>query len=541
MVCSTGFSQISSVSGQLQYQYRSEDFRSGDLSTTSTNQSPMINLGTKGFVVSPYILTFDLQTNIFGNYSSAGDGVNKVSGKQYTWNYYDLNLGLLQNLPIATSFNARDAVSESSSDLNRDATGVTKFRYQQQGMNVVANRISFLPAIQFSYLRSHEWSLTSANPVDQLRNGYSMNLSSMGKNGSVTVSGAINDNLERYTNTHLRYYTLHIQGNQFNENNDNLDVSLDYDKFDNLVNISGDVSYRTTLDKKFASFSSLHGRNNSGPAFQSSATGVSQSFGYVQNEHYRYNVGFGGQYGTDVYTIADAPAPINNYVISTSAAMAHTRALGRFSITNDLTGGMSLQNYQYAKTMVSVGFSNGVQTSLGNYRIALNEGSAYSHLKDGIDRTTIDHSASLSVTGDLFRGIQGQVTTNYHNSHLIDTSIGSPSRQDANLYWRLNGMFYTFIPLTVSLGGTTNWYFSEFSGKTYGWTLTVGSPRFFMQNLIMNYSLTRTYDHYYGREAMTNNLGFGYRWRSVTMDLRINDYRLVNQRRELWFSISRPF
>jgi len=541
VLASSGYGQIRSMSGQLLYQYRWEEFLSGDIRTTNLNQSPTFGLGVQGMVVSPYLLTFELRTNLFANFSRAQGGDNTVTGKQYTWNYYDLNLGLLQNSPVSAVVSARDALTESSSDFRHDETGVMKRRYQRQDVRIAVNRVPSLPSILFVYSRNHDYSLSPAIPFDMTLHNYSLNLSSSTTEGSVFVSGSINDNWDAYANTRLRYSTLHFLGSRVYGDDENLNVDLDYDKFESSIHLNGGVGYTTRINNKYSSITSVHGRSNSGPAYHSVAMGASQSLNFVQDSHYRYGLSVSGQYGRDVYTVENVSSATTGTALAASGSVQHMRSIGRFSVSNGLSGGVSLENFEHARSGFSVGLSNGVQTTVKDYRISVNERAALTQRQDGVNQISLTNSASADITGDLWYNVQGQVFVNFNTSHFAGSAISLPDRRDASLIWRLNSSFHSIIPFTIGLSGSTNWYFSAYAGKTYGWSLTVNSPRFFLQRLSMNYTLTRAYDYYYGREAISNNLGLNYRWRSVTLELRLNQYNLVDRHREVWFSILRPF
>jgi hypothetical protein len=537
---STGYGQIRSMNGQLLYQARWEDFLSGGVSSTNLNQSPTLGLGVQGIVVSPYLLTFELRTNLFANFSRAQAGGNAITGKQYTWNYYDLNLGFLQNSSVSAVLSARDALSEASTDYRRNEIGVMKRRYQRQDARVSLNKILSLPSILFAYSRNHEYSITALSPFEVTQNTYSVNLSSSNSLGSIFVSGSINDNWDAYAGTRMKYTDLHFQGSRMFSTDENLNVDLDYDKFESSVHLVGGAAYATKIDNKYYSTSSVHGRSNSGPLYHTMAVGASQSLSFVQDSHFRLGFSLGGQYARDVYTVANVPSATTAAALSAGGSVQHTRALGRFNITNDLNAGLSLENYQRFGSSVSFGFANGIQTTVKSYRVSLNQRTGYVYHSDGVNQTMLTNSASGDITGTIRYNLQGQVFAIYNASHSPGSTIVR-GRKDLSLVWRLNSSFNSFIPFTVGLSGNTNWYYSEHTGRTYGWSLTVMSARFFVQQLSMNYALTRNFDYYYDREAISNNLGFNYRWRSLTMELRLNQYDRIDRHREVWFSIVRPF
>ncbi len=536
-----GWSQeLKTLNGILRYEYQYQDFSSGGTHTTASTQSPMLDLGATGSLVDPEIISFDLHTTLNLSNSSSRLSEYTLSTKSFSWNYYDLGLSVFRDLPITTLIRLTDGITQSFSSSPQANWQGQQFRKQQQNLSFSTHDIPFLPSTSFIVYRAHQWSLGSGAPVDQTSTSYSMNLSSGGKGGSVSVSGTMSDNNDIYSAADSKYYNVVVHGMRSLADMQNLNYDVNYSRYAELTTVSGLASYVDAASKEFHLSTTLSSHQNSGPSYQSLLSNLSQSVLYIQNDHFRYFFSAGGNYGRNEY--ASGVGSGDNSGGSASFSAQHTDSYKSIGISNGLNFGYGIMDYLQQQATFTGGLSNSFSTNFSSYQLSVGHSISYGQVSDDIHRQSVTNSANANITGYTVYNIQGQCMINYQSDVYSGDLEGYGNHKGVQLQWALSSpMMSVVVPFTLGVSGGNNWFYEGLVSRTYNWTASFTSPQFFVRNLSFLYRLIRTFDPDYDRASINHSISSQYRWRAIAIEIRFENYQLYNNRSNFWISFSRPF
>ena len=543
LVCRIGSAQgLRSVNGELRYEYQYQDFSNGVNHTTASTQSPMLNLGTSGSLINPAILSFDLHTNLNLSSTNSQFADNTLSTKSFSWNYYDLGLSLLRNLPVSTSLRLTDGITQTSSSTPQYDREGNHMRKQDQVLRMMTQEIPYLPSTSFSIFRTHQWSLNPAIPLDQLGTSYALSLSSGGKGGSVSVSGSYSESSERYTGLTTRFYNVLLHGMRNLADLQSLNYDINYNRYADATNINAMASYNNATDKQLHYTTTLSSHNNSGPTYQSLLSSISQSVQYIQNDNFRYSLGMTGNLGRNEYTINNG-SNADNIGASGSFSIQHNRGYKSIGISNGLSFGYGYTKYLDHQSTFSTSFSNGLTAPLGPYQLAFAHSISYGQLNDNINRKWVNNSASLNVSGTAFNKYLMQINTSYESEINSGDLEGYGNSRQIQTQWFINSPMYYFtnFQFNVGLSGGESWYYGNREGQLSTWSGNFSCTQSYIRNLTFAYSFVRSYNPIYNEQSTAHSVDIGYRWRAIAMQVRYENYQLDNNRNNFWFMVSRPF
>lgn len=536
------YSQITSINGELRYDHQYQDAKSSSLYSSYVRKNPQLVLGTSGYIYSPYIASFSLRTSLNASYNSANSGGLFYSSKQYFFNFYDLNLDVLTNYVLKFNFSARDARVESNNNLYNFGSGLSKYRQQQQGFSVSTERISFLPTTNFVYRRTHNWSEVPFINFNETQNEYNLNFVSAGLNSSVSVNGSLNDSYEKFSGRSFKYFLIRLNGNKEFDKNRRMDVNAEYYKYDNSMALSGSGVLAQLVGEKFRMNSTLSARNFTTSSSYAFFGGLGQNVQYLYNENFNFFLNMNGQVNQDIYKTENVQNKNYDRNLGSSFSFSHMRNIAPISFSNNVSVSYSHQSGSFASRSTSVGLNNSIQSSYSDFNISGNQEISYSRVRGYLGREEINNSANITVSGILPYNIHSQTGIDYRDERLLNNLELRRKLRMLRFQQQLNTSMYYYIPFSIGLSGNVNMSLNNNSYQTYGWNLYLSSSNFFLTNLTMGYRFSWTSNPYNQRNATIEQAAeFTYQWRALSFQLRLQEFRYIDRRREIWFSVTRPF
>jgi hypothetical protein len=534
-------SQLTSINGELRYQHQYQDAYSGGAFYKLIRKNPQFIFGTAGYILSPMIFSFDVRTNINLNYNSSSFAGINSSYKQTIIGFYDLNVNALQRLPVRLSFSARDQQIKSSSQFNKFNVGFDDYRQQQQRVELSTMTLKFLPTTSIAYLRSRNWSDITLNRFNQIMQELTLNMSQSTQDASVSLSGSLSENYESVTNNKLRYLRFQMNGNKEFSANHHADISSEYYKFENTSMINANGIYNGTLFEKFRFNTTLLARNANSQSTSSTTFGLGQTIQFLQNENFNYSVSFSNQTNYDVYLQESNSYKQRTDNISGMGMIQHTRNINDINFSNGISFGYAQQDSRLGQKSYIGGLTNSFQTTSGGYQINANQTLNMTRIKGYLGRDEINNLLNMTITKTLPYEINSQTGVEFRNERRSNTNELFYKYQTIQLREHLNMSLYIYSPFTISVEGTMNWISNGVKGHMYGLMVNINSGRFFLQDLSMNYRLSRTYDIYYKRPYFEHTIELTYGWRALAFQLRLQEFRFIDTRHDIWFSVTRPF
>lgn len=536
-----GSGQITSMGGEVRYQHQYQDVVGERAMATSLRRSPQFSLTANGNIVAPQLAMFSLRTSLLADYTSSHSGVNSSSTRQYLWDYYDLNLFFLQYAPVKFDITVRENLLKSRSESGAENIFSAGVRRQEQRISVSSYRVPELPSTTASYERTRSWSILQ-EPFDQVTERYSMAVASANGSTTLNLGGSYNDVREKFSGFRSRYTSLQFLGTKDFSDVNRMDVTADYDRYDGYSSLNGAATFSGELDEQLKLYSSAYGRTTSSMFLTSTMIGASQGVQFIQDEHWRYNAGVNARTGRELRTVQGGTVKERPLDWGGNASIQHARSFGFASMSNSIHLSYNVQRIREGRRTLSGGLSNGVQTGLGSFVLSASHGISTGYVTDGkTTRYQTSNVADAALNGRIAGRVQSQTSANF-NDDRYSGDVGF-YRNNRMLQARqgLNASFVSIIPFSLSASGSVTWYFAGLSGRLYGWTVAFTSGSFFLSGLNLDYRYSRTFDPYFRVEIVEHQMQIHYQWRALTFEVRMRQHQLQDRRRDVWFSVARPF
>jgi hypothetical protein len=533
--------QITGINGELRYQHRYQDVLSSGLLSTSRQMSPMLALGITGKIVSPRLAFFSLRSNISSNFNSAGAGPAAFSGNQYSWDYYDFTMGLLQYSLVKFDVGAREGVLETTTDLANAPPLVTRSRRREQRLSAATHKVRFLPSTSLSYERSRSWSV-SGTPFDQRSDITTLAMSSVNGSTSLSMSGSLADIRESVEDLRERYVTVQVDaGKEFSARN-RVDLSSAYNSYPGFRSLSGSLSYAGARDDGFSMGTSLFGNVYAGAGATTRVLTAAQTFRFTQDEHFQYVLTGLARSRDEVRAVAPpGVAPrVKEFDWNAGADVQHVRDLGFANLTNTLTTFYGEQHGADTRRTIGGRFSVGLQAMREHVQGDISYSLGGDLLQNRINRRHVSQNADARLTAGLGRRFSSTTKGEFRDERYFGDVQSFRNRRLFIARQSFNGSFHAVIPFALSAGASVTWYASGIVGRTYGWNASFTSGHFFARGLTAAYTYSRTFDPYYQREVLEQTAELRLQWRRLAFDLRLRQYDFFNRIRDVLFTVSRP-
>lgn len=540
-VADAGTGQVTSIWGELRYQHQYQDYGSGTTYAKSIRQNPQLILGANGYVLSPLFLGLAVSSSVNATYNNQSSGAVSRSNRQYVFNFYNVNLDALRGYPVKFGFYARDEEIESTSDLALIPGLKFTTRQQQQRFSCAADRVSFLPSLSVFYTKTKSWSLSSIQPLSQVQHEWGVALSQSTPTSNVTASASTYSRHEQFTGIRYKYSRLQFAGERTLSENQRANLSAEYYKYDGFHSLSASVGFDGTYEDALHVNSNISARNFLLTGSSSLLISIAQLVQYRQNENLSYTLNLNGEAGLDVLNSEIGGARYSNRGFGGGLAVQHTRAFGVLAFSNGISVGYSQYRRRETQRSWTGGFSNGVNATFDGYQVTAAQ---TFNIQRRISRFTYDDkelNVSLTGVGVLPGDIQSQSAVEYRNERRYD-NLGFDSRfRLLKVQQNLTTRLYQFVPLYVGLNGAINWHFNGAHLRFYSAGFNIGSPRFFVAELSLDYRLSRSYNPYYRQLLFEQEAQVNYQWRQLRFLIRLREFNYDLRRREAVFTVTRPF
>jgi hypothetical protein len=532
--------QIKSISGELRYQHQYQDILSGGVLSTALRQSPRFSLEASGDVVNPQLASFVLRSALAFDFGNGQSGGRSVSTRQFLWDSYDVSLALLQYSPVRLSCSVRDNILKTRAENGLADVFSTSVRRQEQRFSASTYKISALPSTTIGYERTRTFS-TLGDPFDQIVQRYSLGMSTANGSSAISLGGGISRLHERVSGLRNTYTNVQFAATKdFTEEN-RLDVTADYDRYDDYGTLGSNASFNGVLAEGVRVFTSLYGRNSASPVSSSFQFGASQGLQVTADEHWQYGGSLNFRSGSEIRRTRGEQLKEKSFDWASSASLQHNRETSLGTVSNSASVNYLEQRIRGERRSLSGGLSNGLTSSFGAFSLALGYGLSGGMAISGTTRYSVGNAANMSLNGSLPNRLQSVTSANYNDERYIGDVGYFRNRRTLTARQGFSMPTAFVIPFSVGAGASVTWYFSGIVGKAYGWYFSFASGYFFARGLSANYRYNRTYDPYYLRESVEQNAELRYQWRALLFEFRLREYRIIDRRREIWFSVARPF
>jgi len=534
------FGQLTSLGGVLEYRHEYSDVLTGDRLSTGLTRSPILNIHATGDVLDPNLARFSLSTNLNASRSDAHSGGIDYVSKGYSWDYYNLALNFLPLLPVRFDVSTRAGVNGWGSELYSGYSYFARSRRDEQTYSAYTQRIKWLPTAQFSFRRTHT-SADESGSADVLDRRYSFSLSTGNGVSSIAMFGGMSDIESGIAQIRNRIYDLSIEAFRGYSEKSRLEVSAQYNRYDDYGTLSAAVSYGNSEMEHLTSSTSLIANNTVSGSFRSFSTGATESVLFAPEGNFQYGLNFSGRGGREVFYGSGGAVRNPTYEYTGSASVSHNRGVEGINLTNSLSFNYSRQKLLDLFTRFGAGISNGVNSHALGFDLFARH-SISSGVQYNAERTTnVSNVADFTANGRLWQRIISTTGANYRDDRY--TGDGTQYRNYRLFVVRqsFRTSYYYWIPFSIELSGSANWYLTGISGRTYGWNFLFQSGSFFVRGLGFDYRYSRSYDPYYLFEVVNQSARMTYRWRTVSLEMRLSQFNTLDRRREVWFSIIRPF
>ena len=446
---------------------------------------------------------------------------------------------MFQYSPLKINLSAREGEFTSESQYSA-VKHFSNSRRQEQRVSLATHQFPFLPTTTVSMQQTRSWAL-GTDPYDLRSQQFSAGISASRGNSSMSMSTSLSKMNDVYANTREQYYSVMFQGAQELNDFHKIDVSSEYYRYVGFSSLAGSALYTGTLNSQFGVSTNVTGNASSGTSYSSTSLGVGQLVQFVQDENFRYNANYSIKTSQEVYDNNGIKSPYASSDWNTGVGASHGRSIGFASISNSISGSFSAQSSIAHRRVFGGNFSNSIKSVVGRWTMSANHGISGDVVLDKAKRYHIGNQARLTIDGSLFGKFNSHTNANFRNEHFYGAVTSFNTRKQLHVQQTLRTSLYYYIPLTISLGGSSSWMFVKNIGTTYGWNVNITSSSFFLNGLTANYRYRRAFDPYYIRHAIEQNAEFTYRFRALAFQLRLRSFQLTERRREIWLSVRRPF
>lgn len=538
------FGQISSFGGDVRYQFQYHDVTASNSLSKFYRHSPRVSLRTSGYILSPSIASINLSSSLFTTFNQSYSKNYSFSSKQLSYNYYNIGLSILPEFIIRCNINASENEVESQSKTSQYSENPSNFRNQQQRINLTTDKIDFLPNVSFTVGRSRNWSVSSISNIDQTQYDYSLSMSKGTSNSNISLSGYLNESYEKSTDFYNRYYRFQLNGMKEISKTGKLNFNSEHYRHSMFAFTSANATYADQASEKLRYQTLVSGRIAETEITSNAGYSFSQSINYAieKNYHIGYSINGGG---ANDYFITDKRTglfkKVNSLGFGNGLSFSHNRQIGTFGFGNGLSVGYARQFTPEEQYSVNYGISNSFNTNVygfdvnGNFDISGNRTYLF------LERKELTKTASMLLTTRLWNIVSSESVIDYRDENISEENLFDRNYKQMRINQRLHGSTFYYIPMNLSFSGSVYFNFSPKLSKNYNANFSFSSPYFFVTNLSFGYSLSLSYEPFYKRTITDHTAEFRYSWRALQFQLKLREYKYVNNRRDVLFTLVRPF
>ncbi len=538
------FSQISYWGGDVRYQFQYHDVSTSDIISKFYRHSPRISLKTSGYILSPSIASINLSSSLFTNFNQSHSKNFYFSSKQISCNYYNLNATILPEFLIRFNITASENEIESKSETASYSEYPSDFRNSQQRINLSSDKIEFLPNISLSVGRSRNWSVSSYSKTDQTQHDYSISLSRGTGNSNISLSGYMIENFEKSREYYNRYYRIQLNGMKEISKTGKLNFNSEHYRHSSFTFTNLNTNYNDKASEQLRYQTLISGRISETEVTSNVSYGLSQSVNYSFEKHYHLGYSINGGGASD-YFIIDKPSgvfrKINTFGLGNGATFQHNRQIGNLGFGNGLTIGYSRQFNPDKQYSINYGLSSSITTDINGIGVNGNFDIGGSRTYLFLERAEFSKNATLSLSTRLFDVVSSETVIDYRDEKITESESFERTFRQIRMNQRLHGSAYYYIPMNLSFSGSVFLNMFPKLTKHYNANFSFSSPYFFVANLSFAYSISFSYEPFYRRTIIDHTAEFRYSLRALQFHLKLREHKYINNRRDVLFTIIRPF
>lgn len=534
-------SQISSINGEIRYNHQFISLKSGKNYHSLNRRNPDFNIMSTGYLLSPSLLSFSVNSSVNANYSTIKSLLSQYSSKNYYFNFYNIHVDALPNYIFQINFGARESETEATTNFSLFTKDIIIQKQRNQNLTFTTDRIVFLPRTQISFLRTRQWSEYFLQPFDQVSEVLNVNLSKSTNNSSFNLSGSFNRSFEKYTRIEFVQQRIGIAGEKKITSTHVLHFNSELNRYPNVDWLNANLIYNGQVSEKSFTTATLFANNFLTINTSSSSIGYNQNLQYRLSENYALSLG--GNVGKlkniiKFDGIIDRKETIH-YGISSSLAYARTLKLLNFS--NSISTSFGRRKGDEPSDNLSLGLNNFIGTKIQSLDFSINQSSNFDRITGIFGREELYNSLALNASGTLWR-----IITSNSISEIRDERVYKNNYYNRNArYFKFQQLFSTYITyiisIQLSIGGNLQYNFTPYRHSIYSINANISSHEFFIRNLSLNYRIEFTKNAFYRSNIFNQFLELFYTWRALTFQLRYQEYRFNDTRRDVWLTITRSF
>ncbi|MDI6804069.1 MAG: hypothetical protein QME58_09515 [Bacteroidota bacterium] len=540
----TAIPQITSIGGEFRYQQQYQTSKSGNNTSKFNRYSPQFNLGVNGYLYSPRLISYGLQTAVHLNYNNSYYQNFSQKSKSFLFNYYNINATALQNYLVRLDMFARDGELESSTNIVGFGESPFNFRQQQQRLQISTEKIYFLPTTNIYYNQNRSWSVVPTSNADQIQREFGINLSKASTESNISLSGNFNDVYEKSTGDRDNYYRLVMNGMKQYTEKARFDINTEYYSYNNFGFTSGSLMFYNEASDQIRLGTSVNGRHIESENSVSFGLSLSQSVQYLMNKNLHLNYNIFTTRNDDRYIIENNKDDVRKIILQrmgNAFNLQHMFGFTNIDFSNGINVGYSKQAGTEKQSNINGGFANSINARVYDFNITSSFAFNKSKVYYNRERDETFKNASLAISKLLFGNLNSESMIDYRDEDIYSKYEPSRSLTQLRLNQRFITSLYYYIPFSLSFNGNINWNLGRFKSKFYSINLNFNSAQFFMRNLSLGYSLSWSYDPMTRRDFINQDAEINYQWRALSFQLRLREFRFIDKRRELWFTVARPF
>ncbi|MDI6767463.1 MAG: hypothetical protein QME52_11630 [Bacteroidota bacterium] len=451
---------------------------------------------------------------------------------------------LLPDFLVRCNVTASENEVESKSKTASYSENPSNFRNQQQRINLSTDKVEFLPNISLAIGRSRNWSLASFSNIDQTQYDYSLVLSRGTSSSNISLSAYLNESFEKSTDYYNKYYRIQLNGMKEISKTGKINLNSEHYRHSSFAFTNANATYSDKANEQLRYQTLISGRISETEITSNVSYNLAQSINYTIDKNYNLGYSINGGGGSD-YFLTDKQSgafnKINTFGLGNGATFQHNRQIGKVGFGNGISFGYARQfnpNKQYS---VNYGLGNSFTTNIYNVDVNGNFDIGGSRTYLFLERAEFSKTATLSLSTRLIDAVSSETVIDYRDEKISESDLYDRFFRQMRINQRLHGSAYYYIPMNLNFSGSVFFNMSPRLSKHYNANFSFSSPYFFIVNLSFGYSISWSYDPFYARTIIDHTAEFRYSWRALQFHLKLREYKYVNNRRDILFTLIRPF
>ncbi len=536
------YSQVKSLSGSVGGEYRAQNYLYQSGQSLYSRFSQLIELQTDGYIYNPNLVEFNLHSQFMNANSTTYYLSSSTKQKENYFNFYDLNLNILQNnnfpvmIFLRNDLNTNSVEPQFGSVISNQVFTNSKGLIFSPKLNGALN--SKISLFTFRYNDTRTYAPNPNTQVDQKNQDFQLSFDfPQFLNTQIGVEAIQRRRSDNIKNMKYLSDEVHLRGVTQASAVDQISFNANYWKESTLSSVMATAFWNSQRFQDMI--------NQLNFQFRASNTGSSSVYDGAVNEQLNINFSHnlsGNIIASHQETYSNSLSGIarrRNSVLS--GGIIYQGNLEKFLM--NLASNVSFQRSQNPVPANSIQgmFSGGVQTqgfSFGNISLSdqISVRKYFTTKSLVLYQNTVSGSIESNFAGNLFFRTSG----NYSLNGTMDSS-GFPDK-NFTLLTGLTYQSFKLITFYLTLNYGRDWFsnpFLMYSINRYSATLQL--PNLF-QNFTLQGRVIKTFNVFQNNSEFNYDVIAAYTWRALEFSLRFTGYSVSTmKRRDLFFTVRRAF